>query len=355
MIPADLAARLRVLAETAVQPLSAVRELPSDPPPLSRGQHFQARIESALPDGTFKAIVAGKSVTLSLSQAVTVGDTLELVVVSRAPRLIVASLSNAQSAIPAAGAPNTTLSHAAQLIGALLSESGEVSRQAVPLAQDEPILNSPPQNGRGLAPLLRNAVSESGMFYESHQAQWIAGRWPLASLLREPQGRQSASLRPAGEAAAGSSTPVVEPPDSTSTHPASSSGPSALAAGFLDELAPLVRQQLDTLSNHHVTWQGQIWPGQTMEWDIGDARREHPASADQPETWTTTLRLDLPRLGSIAATLSLNAAREVSVNLRTTDRPSVALLESGADELGRALGASGVPLLGMRVEYGESA
>jgi hypothetical protein len=37
MIPSDLAARLRVLAETAVQPLSAVRELPSDLPALPPG------------------------------------------------------------------------------------------------------------------------------------------------------------------------------------------------------------------------------------------------------------------------------------------------------------------------------
>ncbi|MBR7960689.1 flagellar hook-length control protein FliK [Burkholderia vietnamiensis] len=34
---------------------------------------------------------------------------------------------------------------------------------------------------------LAQAVSESGLFYESHLAQWLAGQRPLAALMREPQ------------------------------------------------------------------------------------------------------------------------------------------------------------------------
>ncbi|KVE02820.1 flagellar hook-length control protein FliK [Burkholderia anthina] len=36
---------------------------------------------------------------------------------------------------------------------------------------------------------LAQAVSESGLFYESHLAQWLAGQRPLAALMREPQAR----------------------------------------------------------------------------------------------------------------------------------------------------------------------
>ncbi|AOJ75684.1 flagellar hook-length control protein FliK [Burkholderia ubonensis] len=36
---------------------------------------------------------------------------------------------------------------------------------------------------------LAQAVSESGLFYESHLAQWLAGQRPLAALAREPQAR----------------------------------------------------------------------------------------------------------------------------------------------------------------------
>ncbi|MCK7498329.1 MAG: hypothetical protein MZW92_52610 [Comamonadaceae bacterium] len=66
------------MMEAAVQPLSVVRELPSDLPPYSPGQRFSANIQSVLPDGTFRAIVAGRTVTLSLPQSAMAGDALEL-------------------------------------------------------------------------------------------------------------------------------------------------------------------------------------------------------------------------------------------------------------------------------------
>ncbi|MBV5350506.1 hypothetical protein JZU71_05155, partial [bacterium] len=35
------------------------------------------------------------------------------------------------------------------------------------------------------------AITQSGMFYESHQAEWIEGRYQKADLLQEPQGKLS--------------------------------------------------------------------------------------------------------------------------------------------------------------------
>ncbi|HIH2750658.1 flagellar hook-length control protein FliK [Burkholderia aenigmatica] len=49
---------------------------------------------------------------------------------------------------------------------------------------------------------LAQAVSESGLFYESHLAQWLAGQRPLAALMREPQARLAAALAPADPDAA---------------------------------------------------------------------------------------------------------------------------------------------------------
>ncbi|KVK97609.1 flagellar hook-length control protein FliK [Burkholderia territorii] len=49
---------------------------------------------------------------------------------------------------------------------------------------------------------LAQAVSESGLFYESHLAQWLAGQRPLAALMREPQARlTTAPVQPAPDAA----------------------------------------------------------------------------------------------------------------------------------------------------------
>jgi hypothetical protein len=46
---------------------------------------------------------------------------------------------------------------------------------------------------------LRDAVASSGLFYESHVAEWAEGKRPLASLLLEPQMQKAArATRPAG-------------------------------------------------------------------------------------------------------------------------------------------------------------
>ncbi|MBU9693605.1 flagellar hook-length control protein FliK, partial [Burkholderia multivorans] len=48
---------------------------------------------------------------------------------------------------------------------------------------------APPSLAGALRAALAQAVGESGLFYESHLAQWFAGQRPLATLLREPQAR----------------------------------------------------------------------------------------------------------------------------------------------------------------------
>jgi hypothetical protein len=70
---------------------------------------------------------------------------------------------------------------------------------ALPLNGNQPIAAGPPNNAQDLLPLLKQAISESGMFYEAHQAEWVEGRYSKAQLLQEPQGRLQESS-PASEA-----------------------------------------------------------------------------------------------------------------------------------------------------------
>ncbi|WGS41793.1 flagellar hook-length control protein FliK [Burkholderia sp. JSH-S8] len=62
---------------------------------------------------------------------------------------------------------------------------------------------APARDATAAAPILAlraalaQAVSESGLFYESHLAQWLAGQRPLAALEREPQARLPATPTPA--------------------------------------------------------------------------------------------------------------------------------------------------------------
>ncbi|PRG19531.1 flagellar hook-length control protein FliK [Burkholderia multivorans] len=65
------------------------------------------------------------------------------------------------------------------------SASGAATAAAAPTAAEA----APPSLAGALRAALAQAVGESGLFYESHLAQWFAGQRPLAALLREPQAR----------------------------------------------------------------------------------------------------------------------------------------------------------------------
>ncbi|MBU9436269.1 flagellar hook-length control protein FliK [Burkholderia multivorans] len=68
---------------------------------------------------------------------------------------------------------------------AAASASGAATAAAASTAAEA----SPPSLAGALRAALAQAVGESGLFYESHLAQWFAGQRPLAALLREPQAR----------------------------------------------------------------------------------------------------------------------------------------------------------------------
>ncbi|KYC29296.1 conserved protein of unknown function [Sterolibacterium denitrificans] len=220
LIPSDAGLRLRLENELLPQqarPVTPVKEITADLPRLQAGQNFTAQIRDVLPQNTYLALVAGKQVTLSLPSSAKSGDVLELVVVEQTPKSIVAKLADPQSAAAQqAGAnqnpPQTTWSNAARMLRTLLVAEGE-SPKAAPLNRGEPLLARPTGNGAELAPVLGRAVSQSGLFYEAHQAQWVAGKLPLSQLRQEPQGQQ-----PAG------ASPLPLPADAAAPTPAQTAG-----------------------------------------------------------------------------------------------------------------------------------
>jgi hypothetical protein len=198
LIPPDVGVRMRMQAEASLQAITPAREIPADLPELQTGQAFTARIQEILPENIYRALVAGKSITLSLPQGARAGDTLELVVVDRTPQAIVAQLAPPTTdAAIAEPYSNANLSPAGQMIGKLLLANGEEPVPAA-LSRGQPVLAQAPQNGAELAPKLSQAVSQSGLFYEAHQAKWIAGQLSLSQLQQEPQGQQAVT-RPAAQ------------------------------------------------------------------------------------------------------------------------------------------------------------
>ncbi|WP_287367866.1 flagellar hook-length control protein FliK [Thauera sp.] len=370
MIPADLAARLRLINEASffnteppVAGLQRAREIQAQLPELVPGQRFFATLQRTLPDGTFRAIVAGQQMTLSLNTAAKSGDTLELEVSQVTPRAVFARIVGAETAVNANASAQPALSQTGRLISFLLT--GQPTPQPASLAANQPLLASPPTSGAQLAPLLRQALGQSGMFYESHQAQWVMGARDTASLMREPQAQaataQTAAGRPTGTSAPATPTPSAAAPGAQAAAAEAGEQASAASRAAVDEAAPvranpiperllpLVHQQLDALATNQYVWQGQAWPGQQMEWIIEDPERDGSEGEASDPGWNTTLRLTLPRLGNIEAQMHLTAAG-VALRLRTDDEATIVALDANAAALASALEAANVKLTGLVVE-----
>lgn len=344
MIPGDLAARLRMLTEASffsgepsVAPLARVKAITDQLPAFTPGQRIVANLQTVRPDNTYQARIAGREVTLALPQAANAGDTLELVVSHVTPRAVFASIAQpatSAGANTAASAP--ALSQTGRLISFLLT--GQPAAQTAALNGGQPMLAAAPQGPADsalLASRLSTALEQSGLFYESHQTRWLAGKLDTATLMQEPQGR---SATPA---------PVPSAPQegSTATPRAANEG----LATIPERLLPLVHQQLDAVATQNFIWQGQVWPGQTMEWEIEDPAADGRRGDEPDENWNSTLRLTLPRLGGVEARLHLTPAG-VAIRLIADSDATRQALAAAEARLADALAAADVPLTGLVAE-----
>jgi Flagellar hook-length control protein FliK len=115
----------------------------------------------------------------------------------------------------------------------------------------------------------------------------------------------------------------------------------------------VLRHQLDTLDTRQVVWNGLIWPDQPIEWEITG---QEPSTPDMPEEqpWRTRLRLTLPRLGAIDATLII-AARGVKITLHAASGDAAQMLADHQGELQQALRGAGVTPFSITVGRDETA
>jgi len=392
LIPPDAGIRMRMQTEAnLLQPATPARDLPTKVDDLRPGQNFTARIQEVLPDNTYKALVAGRQLTLQLPEGAKADDVLDLVVVDRTGKTIVAKQVEPNAAGGTQPYAFAKFSPAARMIGQLLPAEGEAAPPAR-LNGGQPLLAQPPQSpgqaAAQLAPTLAKAVTQSGLFYEAHQAQWVSGKLPLAQLLQEPQGQRSAPSAYAQAAAELASRPAATPgeravsaqgilqnlqagalkvgADGTAANarfeappPAASTGAEPAAAKAAqpvpDTLRPLVQQQLDAVATQRLAWHGEVWPNQRMDWEIEwENEREADGGEEENLRWQTSLSLTTPRLGRVDANLRLSA-EGVRVTLATPYGASAADLRDAAPQLAAALEVAGVPLLGFQVKHEEVA
>ncbi len=249
---------------------------------LQTGQQVPGLVQSKQANGMFKVQVAGQNLQMRLPENTQVGSNIRLSVIAASPQV---SFSVLSSQTPLATPQQ--IGATARLLANLAEQPLE--RQALQQLNKQPIWPSTDKApaSKDLASALRNALVNSGLFYESHQAQWIRGERSISQLLQEPQNRLTRNIK------------------ATLEH----------QHGIPKDLLPLVQQQLNTLENNQLNWHGFAWPGQPMEWEVS----EHTSSKQQAKEehqWQTEMSLDLPALGNVTAKLTMSQ-QHMQISLQT--------------------------------------
>lgn len=351
MAVGDVLAQLQQLLRRAAPLVEGAEPLPERLPRLNPGQQVQATVLSQLPSGRFLVQVNGQALDVNLPPDTRPGARLELRFVGYQPRPTFLLAGE----IPAAGRTTVNLSDTARYIGALLERASRLAEPAGALTRATPVLPAPPADARQLAVALKTALAESGLFYESHQAQWVAGQRSLPELLREPQARLSepraqGAARAEGEGSAAFGAVLdstaegvsrgAEAPGAARGGPGLA-GPPEAREPMHPATLPLVQQQLQTLDTGQIVWQGMLWPGQTLRWTIVEG--EGGGARAGRREWQTRLSLTLPLLGEVEARLDLGPAG-IGIAIAAASAESRERLASRLDELRAGFEQAGLTL-----------
>lgn len=288
-----------------------------DTPAFTLGQKYSARVEARLAGGSSLVNVAGQLLVMKLPPAAArIGNQIDLTLVAQSPRLqfLLASNASAQSQ-PA------TLSPIGQFLARLLKMAA-FPQTLPPLTRTQPVLTAPPTSSHALPGILQQAIRQSGLFYESHLAQWANGRQSMDLVKQMPQGTL---------------------PAHTSIMDLDTSAPDAA------KILSIVQQQLQMLETGQIQWRGEIWPDQAMEWMIQEQPANQPGTSERSTRWQTHLRLQLPKLSEIDATLIIDA-RGVTIKLNANMEATTHLMQQEQAALIEALSAAGLTVQVIGIE-----
>ena len=366
------------------------------PGSLTVGQEVAARVLSDRAGGRFLALIDGRQVEVVLPPGARAGDTVRLTVTAEQPRLVLSARGEARAGVAAgaqgaaavpAGLPSASglaasdvsLSASGRALTRLVADisaaaagasAADANAPGVDAAGPDAVgprttpaapLIARPAGGRAelagqLAGALARTFSGSGLFYESHQAQWVAGERSLDSLRQEPQGRLPplpAVTAGALDAARMASAGLREPTAPTQPMSAPPQGSSALVGVVDPASASLVQQQLATLDAGSAGWTGLVLPGMPARIAVQERPRpsgeETDAAPEAAADWSTTVSVTLPRLGTIDARLLLRGDR-VMLSVAAGEGSGVDELAAARQQLLDALAAAGLRVDALQVE-----
>lgn len=355
MLPANLISTLKALSVTDKPLITATPDkgTTNTGTQFQLGQKVQGTVQAQVAPNIYNVRVATQVLQMQLPAFIRSGDVITLQVSSLQPRL---TFTLAASSNPVS--TPESLSSASRLLSSLSQQPPERSYvrpiQSAPLWTGEKALPDTTQ----LAGKLHEALSQSGLFYESHQAQWIAGTRQTTQLLLEPQNQLK------NNAAVQNQTPsdrLSQNPESRNLNAGSSASPAQTASeqraalpNIPEHLKTLVQQQMSTLETHQVLWQGQVWQGQEMRWEVSEETPQRNAQGIEDGQWITQISLDLPNLGGVSARLSFNG-NALNLSINASDVQARERLGNASPQLMAALSERGIPVVHTQITQNEHA
>jgi hypothetical protein len=320
------------------------------------GQSMQADVLTKLPDGSFVVRINDMAARMPLPQGAQVGTQVPLTLVTVAPRptfqvqtdqgapafaeagpplpegaspqasplaylegkdaaalqrtavLLASARSLGKLSGGTADGANAQISTAGKLLGDVIAAAQKAQTQAGAAIGRTPLLGAPSGDAGAIAQALKDGLAKSGLFYESHVAEWADGTRTRADLAAEPQARG------------------MPPPTDPNT-------------------AQFINLQLNAHEQGKVAWQGQLWPGRDMQWDVErDASgRQDGGDGKDGGTWQSSLRLRFGALGEVAARVVLSGG-QLHIRLDARDGTVKDMLDAHRARLADALDAAGTPL-----------
>ena len=335
--PAQEALNRLVSGLTGIQPVLNVTERDQAAPRaafehLKIGQPLTGLVKSLI-NGVSLVEVGGQSVAMRLPNTVVAGDTLRLSFAGHTPQPVFL-LETRETAVT--DAPQ--LSKTARMLSDFMQR---VPERALPtLTPTVPLLSQPTAVPTELALALRTALVRSGLFYESHLANWVAGQDTLDGLMQEPQNRQ-----------------VAETARSAMALALTDAKGGAADPKMVNPMHTLLTQQLQVLESPQLAWRGELWPGHTLEWQIRqgvDPQNDDPDTAfanGEKDGWESHLKLTLPNLGTLNVYIKLDAQQAFSIRMVPEQADTAPLLKQHQPQLAEQLAAAGCTLHSMKVEH----
>lgn len=363
--PGSLEATTPVISSTDPK-LEVLRRLNQ----IGIGREMQAHVQKALDDGTYLVKISDAMARMALPVGTKVGDTLSMVFVAKEPRptFLLTQQGSSTASLSTTARLIDHLLQVAQREGAPTSINGRIPLLAAAGTMDPKLV----------AAALQKSLGASGLFYESHLHEWISGSRPLSDLAQEPQARFGTAMQRAADQAALQNAAgfdlgrlaghfrelglgahnLMQLISQAQHHPGADADviahqPVPLPA-VEPELARLINLQLNTLEHQQFRWQGELWPGQAMEWEVIEEKPEGGSSQEEQSTWTSVVRFELPHLGQVSATIRL-AGERVHVQVDTKDNEAADMLRAHTNLLADALDAAGSPLDSLLVKRNEPA